>query len=47
LGLLAVAILQAIVPQQSVAKYMHGGFAAYVIAAAAGVPTVRRLYIVR
>jgi uncharacterized protein len=37
-GLLAVALLQTFVPQQIVAKYMHGGFVAYVVAAGAGIP---------
>jgi len=38
IGLLAVAILQAIVPPRDVARYLHGGVGAYLLAAAAGIP---------
>jgi uncharacterized protein len=37
-GLLAVAILQTIVSPQSIGKYLHGGFVAYVLAALVGIP---------
>ena len=38
LGLLAVAILQAVVPPQDIARYLHGGIGAYLLAAVAGIP---------
>jgi len=38
LGLLAVAILQAVVPPRDIAHYLHGGIGAYLIAAVAGIP---------
>ena len=38
LGLLAVAILQAIVPPRDIARYLHGGIGAYLLAAVAGIP---------
>jgi uncharacterized membrane protein YraQ (UPF0718 family) len=37
-GLLAVAILQAVVPPREIARYLHGGVAAYLLAAVAGIP---------
>jgi uncharacterized membrane protein YraQ (UPF0718 family) len=37
-GLLAVAILQAIVPPQVIGKYLRGGFTAYLMAAIVGIP---------
>jgi hypothetical protein len=37
-GLLAVAILQAVVPPQDIARYLHGGIGAYLLAAVAGIP---------
>jgi len=37
-GLLAVAILQAIVPPSSIAMYLHGGIVAYLLAAVVGIP---------
>lgn len=38
LGLLAVALIKAFVPEQTVDQYMHGGVGAYVAAALAGIP---------
>jgi hypothetical protein len=38
LGLLAVALIKAFVPEQTVDQYMHGGLGAYVAAALAGIP---------
>jgi uncharacterized membrane protein YraQ (UPF0718 family) len=38
IGLLAVAILQAVVPPRDVARYLHGGVGAYLLAAVAGIP---------
>lgn len=38
LGLLAVAFLQAVVPPREIAHYLHGGIAAYLLAAVAGIP---------
>ena len=38
LGLFAVAVLQTLIPQTTVASYMRGGLAAYLIAAVAGIP---------
>jgi uncharacterized protein len=37
-GLLAVAILQAVVSPQDVARYLHGGVGAYLLAAIVGIP---------
>ena len=37
-GLIAVAILQAIIPPQVIGKYLHGGFTAYLMAAVVGIP---------
>ena len=37
-GLLAVAVIQAVVPPQEVARYLHGGVEAYLLAAVAGIP---------
>jgi uncharacterized membrane protein YraQ (UPF0718 family) len=37
-GLLAVAIVQAILPPQDIARYLHGGIGAYLLAAVAGIP---------
>lgn len=37
-GLLVVAIIQALVPPQDVARYLHGGIGAYLLAAVAGIP---------
>ena len=38
LGLIAVAILQAVVPSRDIARYLHGGIGAYLLAAVAGIP---------
>ena len=37
-GLLAVAILQTLVPPRDVARYLHGGVGAYLLAAVVGIP---------
>jgi uncharacterized membrane protein YraQ (UPF0718 family) len=37
-GLVVVAILQTIVSPQSIGRYLHGGFVAYVLAALVGIP---------
>jgi uncharacterized protein len=37
-GLLAVAILQSIVPPRDIARYLHGGIGAYLLAAIVGIP---------
>jgi uncharacterized membrane protein YraQ (UPF0718 family) len=37
-GLLAVAILQAVIPPRDIARYLHGGIGAYLLAAVAGIP---------
>ena len=37
-GLLVVAIVQALVPPQDIARYLHGGIGTYLLAAAAGIP---------
>jgi uncharacterized membrane protein YraQ (UPF0718 family) len=37
-GLLAVAVIQALVPPREVARYLHGGVGAYLLAAVAGIP---------
>lgn len=37
-GLFAVAIVQAILPPQEIARYLHGGIGAYLLAATAGIP---------
>ena len=38
LGLVAVAVLQAVVPQQTIARYLHGGWWSYAFAALFGIP---------
>ncbi len=38
LGLLVVAIVQAIVPPRDIASYLHGGVVAYLLAAIVGIP---------
>src|SRR4029078_5666919 len=43
LGLIAVAILQTFVPPRDIARYLHGGIGAYLLAAVAGIP----LYVCR
>ena len=37
-GLLVVAVVQAIVPPQDIARYLRGGIGAYLLAAGAGIP---------
>ena len=37
-GLFVVAMVQAVVPPQDVARYLHGGLGAYLLAAVAGIP---------
>jgi len=37
-GLIAAAILQAVVPSRDIARYLHGGIGAYLLAAVAGIP---------
>ena len=37
-GLIAVAILQTFVPPRDIARYLHGGIGAYLLAAVAGIP---------